>query len=93
MVKKLVQKAKKDQEKGARQTLLEELFNDFNSSRVEVYKLNFFRGIFFGLGSVLGGTIVVALLIWILSMVAQHIPPLHDAVDGISQTIESGKRE
>lgn len=93
MVKKLVQKAKKDQEKGARQTLLEELFNDFNRSRVEVYKLNFFRGIFFGLGSVLGGTIVVALLIWILSMVAQHIPPLHDAVDGISQTIESGKRE
>jgi hypothetical protein len=66
--KKLTKKIKKDNENGARKGALEELFNDFNRSRIQVYKMNFVRGIFFGLGSVLGGTIVVAVLVWILSL-------------------------
>jgi hypothetical protein len=68
MFKKLTKKVKKDNENGARKGALEDLFYDFNRSRVEVYKMNFFRGIFFGLGSVLGGTIVVGIIIWILSL-------------------------
>lgn len=92
MVKKVARKIKDDQEVASRKQLLEELFTDFNRSRAQIYKINFVRGLFFGLGSVLGGTIIVAILIWILSMVAQHIPPLHDAVDGLTQTIESGNR-
>lgn len=61
---------------------------DFHSSRAQVYKVNFFRGIFFGLGSVLGGTIVVALIVWLLATVGQTIPPLQDALDGVSKAIE-----
>lgn len=48
--------------------MLEELFNDLHANRAQIYKVNFFRGIFFGLGSVLGGTIVLALLVWIMSL-------------------------
>lgn len=54
----------------SKRAVLEELFYDFNRSRSNVYWTNFFRGIFFGVGSILGGTIVVALLVSILSLFA-----------------------
>lgn len=62
-----MKKQKADMEKGARESLQEEWFNDYYQSRVKVYRMNFFRGIFFGLGSVIGGTVVIAIIIWILS--------------------------
>ena len=66
--RRLFSRMKSDQAKGAQKTMLEELFNDYYIRRRDVYKMNFFRGIFFGLGSVLGGTVVVALIIWLLSL-------------------------
>lgn len=89
--KKAVDKIKRDNEAGARQGLIEELFYDFNKSRVQVYKMNFVRGIFFGLGSVIGGTIVVALLVWSLSFFVQ-IPGLGDSVKQIQNTLERTKK-
>jgi hypothetical protein len=53
-------------ERHARRQLLEELFYDFDHSRSQIYWTNFVRGIFFGLGSVLGGTVIVALVVWLL---------------------------
>ncbi|MGK2896646.1 MAG: DUF5665 domain-containing protein [Candidatus Saccharimonadales bacterium] len=50
-----------DNERGARNNLMEELFYDFNRSKKQVYWVNFQRGIFFGIGSVLGGTFVVVI--------------------------------
>ena len=88
-IKAVAQKMKKNNEDGARKAVLEDLFYDFNRSRVEIYKMNFLRGIFFGLGSVLGGTIVVALIIWILSLLAGVFPPLADFFNGITNTVES----
>lgn len=64
---KIISKIRKDNENGSRKSILEDLFYDFNKSRVQVYRTNFFRGMSFGVGSVLGGTIVVALAIWLLS--------------------------
>lgn len=87
--KKIADKSKEDNENAARRNVIEELFYDFNASRAQVYKINFFRGIFFGLGSVLGGTIVVALLIWVLSLVAGFFPPLEDFFNGVTDTIKS----
>ncbi len=89
--KKAVDKVKRDNELGARRAVLEDLFYDFHKSRAQVYKMNFIRGIFFGLGSVLGGTIVVALLVWTLSLFI-HIPGLGDSVKQIQQTIENNKK-
>lgn len=88
MLKKSAAKIKDGQEKGAREAILEEMFHDFNRSRVQVYKLNFFRGMFFGFGSVLGGTVVVALIVWLLTFLGQFIPGLGNFFDGISQLLE-----
>lgn len=46
----------------------EELFNTMYQNKWKIYWLNFFRGIFFGFGSILGGTLVIAALAWILSL-------------------------
>jgi len=76
-----IRKAIKDgNEKGARHQLIEELFNDFQSSRHQVYWMNFVRGIFFGFGTVLGGTVLVAIIIWVLGQFAGWFPPIGDAV-------------
>lgn len=61
-------------ENGARRQVLEDLFYDFNKSRVQVYWMNFVRGTFFGFGTVLGGTVVVAIIIWILGLLAGWLP-------------------
>ena len=90
MSKKL-EKVKNDQSRGAAKALLEEIFNDLYKNRWAVYKINFVRGIFFGFGTVLGGTIIVAVLIWLLSTLAQFIPPLRDFFDAISLLLESRK--
>ncbi|MFI5212550.1 MAG: DUF5665 domain-containing protein [Candidatus Saccharimonadales bacterium] len=89
--KKAVDKIKKDNENGARKGILEDLFYDFNRSRTQIYKMNFFRGIFFGLGSVLGGTIVVALLVWGLSLLVD-LPGIGHSIQQVQQSIQSGKK-
>lgn len=68
LLRKVNNSLKDQQAKGAQKTMLEELFNDFYIRRKQVYKMNFVRGIFFGLGSALGGTIVIALIIWLISL-------------------------
>ena len=64
--KTLAENAIHDERMNARRTVIEELFNDMYDDRRNIYVMNFFRGIFFGLGSVIGGTIIVALVVWIL---------------------------
>jgi hypothetical protein len=90
-LKKVANKVKQDQEKNARKTLLEELFRDFHANRFQVYKMNFFRGIFFGLGSVLGGTVVIAFGIWLMSFLANYITPLSDLFEGISALLKQAR--
>lgn len=89
MLKKSAARVKDSQEKGAREAILEQMFHDFNRSRVQVYKLNFFRGIFFGFGSAFGGTVVVALVIWIVTMLAQSFPPLQDFITTVNQALQN----
>lgn len=86
-LRSIAQSVKAGNERGARTSLIEELFYDFNRSRSQVYVMNFVRGVLFGAGSVIGGTVVIALLIWILSLLGNVIPPLGDFFDGISQTL------
>lgn len=91
VVKKVAAKVKSDNERGARQSLLEDLFYDFNRSRGEIYKMNFIRGLFFGLGSVLGGTVLIALTAWILSFFVE-LPWVGQPAEKIQQSIQSDKR-
>lgn len=84
-------KVRDSQEKGSREKLLEELFNDFNRSRFQIYKMNFVRGIFFGLGSVLGGTVVIAIIIATLSVLGQYVPFLRDFFEGLRVLLQSAE--
>jgi len=84
----VIDRVKADNERGARQSMIEDLFYDFNRSRVSIYKMNFIRGIFFGLGSVLGGTLLVALIIWLLSIFGDLFPPLAHFINGVTDAMK-----
>ncbi|MDQ3123296.1 MAG: DUF5665 domain-containing protein [bacterium] len=52
------------------------------------YKMSFLKGVFSGVGGVIGATIIVALLLWILSVV-KEVPFIGD----ISKKVESSINE
>jgi len=51
--------------------------------------MNFFRGIFFGVGSVLGATIVIGLLIWLLSLLVDLPGGVGSFVQYIVDTVKN----
>lgn len=89
---KVAHKVKKENELGARRAVLEDLFYDFHKSRSQIYWMNFFRGIFFGVGTVIGGTIVVALVVWVLSLFADIPGGFGDFIQYIVDIVQSGRR-
>lgn len=54
----------------------------------QTYKMSFLKGLVGGLGGVLGATIVVALLLWILTLF-QDIPLIGRFLESIKQTVQS----
>jgi len=88
----LIRRIFRSQRMGARRAVVEEMFNDYYDDRRNIYKMNFFRGIFFGLGSVLGATIVVALVIWVLSFFVQ-IPGIGGAAQQAQNQLESHQKK
>lgn len=91
LAEKAVHRVKTDNERGSRQALIEDLFYDFNRSRVQVYWMNFVRGIFFGFGSVLGGTVIIALIVWLMSF-AVDLPWVGDTVEQIQDSLQQNER-
>lgn len=65
----MADKIRENNEIGAKRNLLNELFSDMYEHRREIYKMNFIRGILFGFGSALGGTVILAIVVFILSQV------------------------
>lgn len=74
--------------KNASSKLAEELFYDLYTDRKRIYKVNFVRGIFFGAGSALGGTLVIALVVWLLSLFV-NIPLVGDVFQDAQRSIET----
>lgn len=68
IAKRAKKRIKSDNERGARTNLIEELFFDFNRSKSQVFWMNFQRGIFFGIGSVIGGALIIAISAVILGL-------------------------
>lgn len=85
----LWQRFKKDQVVAAERSLLEELFTEMHGRRWQIYQINFVRGLFFGLGSVLGGTILIALLVWVLAQLGAVVPFLSDFIKDILDALGS----
>jgi hypothetical protein len=88
--KKAVQKFKDDQAQAATRGFLEDLFDDYYAQRFKVYKMNFVRGIVFGFGSVIGGTLMIAALLWALSLF-NELPFIGRFTETIQHSIETTK--
>ncbi len=58
------------------------------ASRKTIMTNSFFRGLAQGFGAVVGGTILVALLIWVLGLF-DEVPILNNAVNAVKDTIKS----
>lgn len=89
LFKKLKTSSKEKAERGARTKLIEELFYDFNRNRHQVFLMNFVRGIFFGVGSVLGGTVIVAILVGLLSLFTDIPGGIGNFVQNIVNSVNS----
>lgn len=57
-------------------------------NRNQAYKMSFLKGLVGGLGGVIGATIVVALLIWLLSLL-NEVPLIGRLFENLRSTIES----
>lgn len=88
MISKTVKKVKTESENGARKAVIEDLFYDLHRSRRQIYGMNFMRGIFFGVGSILGGTVVVAIIVWILSLLVDIPGGTGDFIQYIVDTVQ-----
>lgn len=69
---------------------LEILFAAGYVDRKKLYWENFVRGIFFAIGGVIGATVVVALLVWFLSLFDQA-PVIGPYIDDTKNTIQQTK--
>ncbi len=85
---KATRKIISDNENGARRGVMEDLFYDFHRSRQQVYWMNFVRGIFFGVGTVVGGTLVIAIVVWLLSLLVDIPGGVGDFVQYIVDTVQ-----
>jgi hypothetical protein len=65
-----------------------DMYDTLKPNRRALYRVSFFRGLLGGLGGVIGATVGVALLLWLLSLFGQ-IPILGHFVDSVRHTIES----
>ncbi len=67
---------------------IEYMYEATNPGWRKLLTFAFLRGMVTGLGIFLGGTIIVALLLWILSGLS-HIPFVNDITDSVKTTLES----
>lgn len=85
---KALQKFKDDQAQAGARGFLEDLFDDYYRQRYKVYWMNLVRGIVFGFGSVIGGTLMIALVLWVLTFF-NDLPFVGTFSEKIQHSIES----
>jgi predicted benzoate:H+ symporter BenE len=66
---------------------IEAMYEAVNPDRKAVYRTALIKGIFTGVGGVIGATIVVALLLWVLSLFSE-LPLIGDISESVQTTIE-----
>lgn len=66
------------------------VYDALNPDRKLVWRTNFIKGVLSGLGGVIGATLGIAVLLWILSLFGQ-IPLIGHFVDSIRHTLQSHK--
>lgn len=74
----------------ARRNLFTEFWSDVYDDRFRIYKVNFFRGVFFGLGSAVGATLIVAGLVAVLGWLVD-LPGIGEVSEYMRSSIESAQ--
>ena len=69
--------------------MLENIYLSGYIDHNQTYKMSFIKGVAAGFGGVIGATVVVALVIWILSLVSDLPVIQHFNVDRLKETIET----
>ena len=86
-IKKIREKKLANEDLAAEEQVLQDLFYDLYRNRGRVYKTNFFRGIFFGLGTFIGGTVVVAIVVFVLTWISSHLPTNVTIIDWLLEVL------
>ena len=69
--------------------MLENIYESGYIDRNRMYKMSFLKGVVSGLGGVIGATLVVGLLLWILSLL--NFTPLRPLTERIKDTVQTQK--
>jgi hypothetical protein len=59
--------------------------------RNQAYKMTFLKGVLSGVGGVIGATVVVGLLVWVLSLF-HYVPLLNRITDNVQDTVKSSQK-
>ncbi|MCL2451669.1 DUF5665 domain-containing protein [Candidatus Saccharibacteria bacterium] len=69
---------------------LRALFEDvYVANRWHFARVNFLRGIFFGFGVFIGGTVIVAIVVWFLAQTVDLFPWAQDFTERLINSVES----
>lgn len=71
--------------------MLENIYESGYVDYAKTYKMSFLKGMIAGFGGVIGATIVVGLLLWILTLVG-NIPLIRPVVRNIQNSIDQNPR-
>lgn len=79
------EQAEQDYKKLGQQVV--DLYEMLRPNRVALYRTAFLKGIFTGVGGVIGATVIIALLIWVLSLF-NNVPLIGGFMESIQNTLE-----
>lgn len=79
--------AKKSDEYEVVGKLVVDLYDAVNPAKATLYRVAFLKGVLSGVGGVIGATVVIALLLWLLSLF-DNVPLIGGFVDAIQDTID-----
>ncbi len=67
--------------------MMETIYETGYANRKRVYKMSFLKGVAAGFGGVVGATIIVAILLWVLNLFDQ-VPLIGPFTDKIHDTVQ-----